>query len=63
MGMIDVKRNTFQKIISNLKCSYLKKYEIKSHKIFTVVKIFHCRKNIHLETLFNYNSVIVVNFQ
>ena len=32
-----------EKSISNLKCSYSKKYKINSNKIFTVVKIFQCR--------------------
>ena len=48
-----------RKSISNLTCSYSKKYEIHSNKIFSVVKIFYC---FHLKvsikyfrTLFNYN--------
>ena len=35
-----------QNSISNLKCSYSKKHEVITNKIFTVVKIFHC---LHLE--------------
>ena len=39
-------QGALQKSISNLKRSYLKKYEINSNKIFMVVRIFHC---LHLE--------------